>query len=60
MAEESEMLETLFTRLQECQCHITPVLRDGTLIGLATSENIGEFMMIQTALQGRKPSPQRA
>ncbi len=60
VAEEGEMLETLFTRLQECQCHTVPVLRDGTLIGLVTSDNIGEFLMLQAAIQGRKPSPHLA
>lgn len=60
VAEEGEMLETLFTRLQECQCHTVPVLRDGVLIGLVTSDNIGEFLMLQAAIQGRRPSPQSA
>jgi predicted transcriptional regulator len=64
VVEEGEMLETLFTRLQECQCHTVPVLRGGYLIGLVTSDNIGEFLMVQAAIQGRKPisptSPQPA
>jgi len=53
---EGEMLEALFTRLQECQCHTVPVLRGGSLVGLVTSDNIGEFLMVQAALQGRNPS----
>jgi Zn-dependent protease/predicted transcriptional regulator len=56
VVEEGEMLETLFTRLQECQCRTVPVLRGGSLIGLVTSDNIGEFMMVQAALQGRNVS----
>ncbi|MCG3149802.1 MAG: putative zinc metalloprotease Rip3 [Verrucomicrobiae bacterium] len=51
--EAGEMLEGLFARLQECQCHTVPVTRNGTLAGLVTSENIGEFLMIQAALKGR-------
>ncbi|MFZ1612643.1 MAG: CBS domain-containing protein, partial [Holophaga sp.] len=54
-SEEGEMLETLFARLQESQCHTVPVLRGETLIGLVTSDNIGEFLMIQTAIKTYKP-----
>lgn len=46
-----EMLETLFARLQECQCHTVPVTHRGVLVGMVTSENIGEFLMIQAALE---------
>jgi CBS domain-containing protein len=52
--EAREMLETAFIRLQNCDCHVLPVLLDGHLVGLLTPDNIGEFVMIQTALrQGR-------
>ncbi|MBN1480918.1 hypothetical protein EH223_00425 [candidate division KSB1 bacterium] len=50
-AEASEMLQHAMARLQACQCRIMPVLRNGKLSGLLTMENIGEFMMIHTALQ---------
>lgn len=50
----SEMLENIFTRLQGNECRTFPVLRDGRLIGLVTMENIGEFMMIRTALGTQK------
>lgn len=49
-AEASEMLQTAFNRLQGCNCRTMPVLRDGRLQGLLTMENIGELMMIQSAL----------
>ena len=48
--ESGEMLESVFARLQECQCHTLPVTRGGALVGLVTSDNIGEFLMIQSAL----------
>lgn len=50
VADAFEMLETVSARLQECSCHTLPVLRDGKLVGLVTMENIGEFLMIQGAL----------
>lgn len=45
-----EMLETALGRLNECACNTIPVMRHGHLVGLLTSENFGEFMMIQGAL----------
>lgn len=55
----SEMLETVFLRLQTCECRTLPVTRDDHLVGLVTMENIGEFMLIQSALgaEKRKLSP---
>jgi Zn-dependent protease len=48
-----EMLESVFMRLQECKCHTVPVLSRGNLVGLMTTENMGEFLMIQAALTGK-------
>jgi len=50
LADSYEMLETISTRLQECGCRIMPVLRNDQVVGLVTMENIGEFLMIQSAL----------
>lgn len=50
-ADANEMLEVALQRLQECECHTMPVLRAGQLVGLLTTDNIGEFMMIQSALK---------
>jgi len=41
--------------VQECGCHTMPVIRNGQLVGLVTMENIGEFLMIQSALGHRAP-----
>ncbi|MCU0486725.1 MAG: site-2 protease family protein, partial [Anaerolineales bacterium] len=51
LAEANEMLEPAFTRLQTCGCRTMPVLHGNQLVGLLTSENIGEFLMIQAALR---------
>ena len=48
-----DMLEPAFARLQECNCHIFPVMQDDRLVGLLTAENVGEFMMIQSAIRQR-------
>ncbi len=48
-----DMLETALARLQACDCHLFPVVQDDTLIGLLNSENIGEFLMLQSALSRR-------
>jgi Zn-dependent protease len=56
MVEASEMLETGFRRLQNCQCRTLPVTRNGRLAGLVTMDNLGEFMMIQSALKASQTS----
>ena len=53
-AEASEMLETVFGRLQSRECHTIPVLEQGALIGLVTMDNVGEFLMIHAAESGRR------
>jgi predicted transcriptional regulator len=50
-ADAGEMLQNALNRLQNCNCHIMPVLSEGKLTGLLNMENVGEFMMIQAALQ---------
>lgn len=50
----AEMLESAFARLQTCACHTLPVLRQQQLVGLVTMENLGEYLMIESALRGEK------
>jgi len=53
-----EMLETVFQRLQQCPCRTVPVVRRGQLIGMVTTDNLGEFLMIQQALhRGEQADP---
>jgi CBS domain-containing protein len=49
-----EMLADALTRMQESDCQIAPVIDNGKLVGLLTLENIGEFMMIQSALESAR------
>lgn len=51
VAESSEMLQNAMIRLQDCDCKSMPVVKNGSLIGLLNLENIGEFMMIHSALK---------
>ncbi len=48
-----DMLEAASTRLQACGCPVFPVIQDDRLVGLLTMENIGEFLMIRSALDLR-------
>ena len=57
VVDSTEMLETAFARLQSHECNTLPVTHHGRLIGLMTMENVGEFIMIQTALAHRKTVP---
>jgi len=49
--EASEMLQTALNRLQNCNCHIMPILTQGKLVGILNMENVGEFIMIHSALK---------
>ena len=53
-AEPGEMLEHALARLDQCQCPALPVVRDGSVVGVLTPENVGEFVMIRSALRGAR------
>jgi Zn-dependent protease len=59
LAAPNELAESVFTRLQDCNCRTIPVVDHGELVGVVTMENVGEFMMIQTALQGEQQAYSR-
>ncbi len=59
VVDAADMLDTAFARLQSCNCHTLPVTRRGALVGLLTMENVGEFLLIQSAL-GRSPHSRAA
>jgi Zn-dependent protease/CBS domain-containing protein len=56
-ADVSESLEAVFERLQGTDCRTVPVLRGGLLVGVVTTDNIGELIMIRTALEARETRP---
>jgi len=51
--DSSDMLETAVQCLQEGTCRTLPVVHNGALVGMLTMENVGEFIMIQSALKGK-------
>jgi Zn-dependent protease/predicted transcriptional regulator len=46
-----DMLEQAIQVLQRCACSSVPVQHNGELVGILTTENVGEFMMIQSAMR---------
>jgi Zn-dependent protease/CBS domain-containing protein len=56
-ADPSEMLETAVACLREGRCRTLPVVRGDTLVGMLTMDNVGEFMMIESALRGQPRRP---
>ena len=53
VVDAGDMLETALGRLHECNCHTLPVTYRGELVGLLTTENVGEFVALQAALRKR-------
>jgi Zn-dependent protease len=53
VVDSSDMLETAVQCLQEGTCRTLPVVHNGALVGMLTMENVGEFIMIQSALKGK-------
>lgn len=50
-AEADEPLHRVLARMRSDGCSTVPVLRHGNLVGLLTLENVGELMMVKSALQ---------
>jgi Zn-dependent protease/predicted transcriptional regulator len=48
----TELAESAFLKLQQTRSRALPVLREGGLLGILTSEHIGEFLMVRAALNG--------
>jgi Zn-dependent protease len=46
-----DMLESALAVLHGCKCRSLPVVHDGQLVGVLTTNNVGEFLMIQAALR---------
>jgi len=54
--EDSATLEEAFARMQEKNCTSVPVVRNNQLVGMLTLENVGELMMIASALRRGTPT----
>ena len=55
-AEPGEPVEDALARLRTSDCHTVPVVSDHRLQGVLTLENVGEFVMIDSALRGVRQS----
>ncbi|MBT8400133.1 MAG: site-2 protease family protein [Rhodothermia bacterium] len=54
VVQETEMLEDVFRQMQEEKCSALPVMSGDTLVGILTLENVGELMMINSAMTTSK------
>jgi predicted transcriptional regulator len=48
-----EMLQATLDKVQDCDCRVLPVMDKGKLLGLFTLENLGEFLLVRSALVGK-------
>lgn len=53
-ARDDEMLEDVFVTMNASQCSTVPVVSDGALVGLLTLENVGEMVMVASAVERRE------
>ena len=51
MADPSEPLEVVFQRMRERRRSALPVVSAGHLVGMVTTENVGELLLVQDALR---------
>ena len=47
--ESTEMLDAVLTKLNECRCDLLPVTREGKLVGVVTTDNLGAFLRLREA-----------
>lgn len=53
-------LDEVFQRMNEANCTTVPVEEDARLVGLLTLENVGELIMVSSALESHSAAFQRA
>jgi len=58
VVEDTAMLQGTFERMRQETCSTLPVVHGGALVGMVTLENVGEWMMVHSAL--RKASSRSA
>jgi Zn-dependent protease/predicted transcriptional regulator len=56
-ADSHDMLEKALALLQKGKCRSLPVVHDERLVGMLTMDNVGEFLMIQSALRQAHRTP---
>ena len=53
----AELLEDALNTMRSSECTSLPVADNGELLGLVTLENVGELIMVQTAVRGAAATP---
>jgi CBS domain-containing protein len=53
-ADPAEPVEHALARLRSCGCNVLPVVRGRQLLGVLTMDNVGEYVMVQSALRGAR------
>jgi Zn-dependent protease/CBS domain-containing protein len=48
---DTDLLEPVFSQMQQQDCPATPVTRNGRIVGVVNLDNVGEWLAIQSALR---------
>lgn len=56
VANEHDLLERVMNEMQQGSCAVVPVVRGERLVGLIDTENVGELLMIRSALRDSQPA----
>lgn len=54
IVDEHEMIDSAFEKMQRSGVSIAPVTRYGRMVGILTSENVGELLMITSAIEAAR------
>ena len=49
-SDPTELIEAVLARMADRDTRLSPVIQDGRLAGILTTQNVGDYLMIQTAL----------
>lgn len=54
VVQPDDPVDEVLDRLRACDCQVLPVVRGHELLGVLTLDNVGEYVMVRAAVEGRE------